>query len=552
MPTPSSYPLRTALIFAVVVLLGASLRLDQFVDQILIDDEWHAVHQLIDSNPFRILTSFGHADYSIPLTLLYWFEADWFGLSELAMRWPMMLGGLLSLILFPAYVWRRGWSREAMVFALLLAISPLLIVYSRTARPYALTLLLGYTSLFAFEAYCRATGRRRAYGLLYGLTATAATWAHLLAGPFVAMPCLLEGVRALATRSGDRWQRLRRLLAVGVPTAIAILVLILPPLLGDPDALAGKAGIALPDRETMTGVWFAWFGTGSSGAVLACLVFAALGWRRLWNELPIARTACAGLLLTLCLVLLSRPAWVNHSLTLARYLLPIVPLLLLSTAFGAVRIADAMAARGGRFSRFLAGLALASPVLVLAANSPLGGMLRYPNSNTLHSAAQFDFRPGHNPMQQHLDTFRISPLWARLRAYPAGTLRIVAAPWFFESYDWAAPRWETVGGQRVLPGYMTGLCSEWRHGELPRSKRFRFRNAVYLADIRNEGAVDVLVFQKPFHFPRSVLTNYPREAIAEACLGRLMARLGAPDYEDGTISAFYLSPVSRAMSNAQR
>lgn len=552
MPIQAERQFRTVLIFAVIILLGASLRLDQFIDQILIDDEWHAVHQLINSNPLRILTSFGHADYSIPLTLLYWFEADRFGLSELAMRWPMMASGLLVLVLFPIGVWRRSGSREAMVFALLLAISPLLIVYSRTARPYALTLLLGYVALFAFEAYCRPTGRRWVYGLLYGLTATLATWAHLMAGPFVVMPCLLEGLRALTARPGARWQRLRRLLAIGVPTAIAILMLTLPPLLSDPGALASKAGVDLPNRETVAGVWFAWFGTESSGSVLVCLAFAAIGWQRMWKEWPIARTACAGLLLTLCLVLLSRPAWVNHSLTLARYLLPVVPLLLLSTAFGAVRIANLMAAHGGRLSRFLAVLVLVSPGLVLAAKSPLPGMLRHPDTNTLHSARMFDFRPDHNMLQRHLETFPISPLWARLRAYPPGTLRIVAAPWFFESYDWAAPRWEAAGGQRVLPGYLTGLCSEWRYGELPRSERFRFRNAVYLADIHKDGEVDILVFQKPFHFSRDVLTNYPRTGMAETCLANLVARLGGPDYEDGTISAFYLSPASRALSNAQR
>lgn len=547
----SGYRLRPALILAAVILLGALLRLDQFIDQVLIDDEWHAVHQLITGNPFRILTSFGHADYSIPLTLLYWFEAEQFGLSELAMRWPMMVSGLLSLILFPAYVWRRGGSREAIVFALLLAISPLLIIYSRTARPYALTLLLGYTSLFAFEAYCRATGRRWTYGLLYGFTATLATWVHLLAAPFVVMPCLLEGVKALAAPSGDRWRRLRRLLAIGVPAAIAILLLTLPPLLGDPDALASKAGVDLPNLETITGIWFAWFGTGASGSVLICLALAALGWRRMWNELPLARTACAGLLLTLCLVFFAKPAWVNHSLTLARYLLPVVPLLLLSTAFGAVRIGDLMAANGGRSARFLATLTLISPVLVLAAKSPLPEILRYPNTNTLHLVQLFDFRPAHNLMQQHLDRFQISPLWERLRAYPAGALRIVAAPWFFESYDWVAPRWEAVSRQRVLPGYLTGLCSEWRYGELPRSNRFRFRNAVHLVDI-HEGEVDILVFQKPFHFPPGVLTHYPSEEVVRACLASLIARLGVPDYEDGTIYAFYLSPVSREMFNAQR
>jgi 4-amino-4-deoxy-L-arabinose transferase-like glycosyltransferase len=78
------------------------------------------------------------SDYSIPLTFLYWIEARVFGLSEPRMRWPMMLASLLTLILFPVWVSRHlGW-RVALVFALLLAISPLLSNYSRNARPYVL------------------------------------------------------------------------------------------------------------------------------------------------------------------------------------------------------------------------------------------------------------------------------------------------------------------------------------------------------------------------------------------------------------------------------
>ena len=72
-------------------MVGAWLRLDQFAAQVLIDDEWHAVHQLQSLSPSRMWLDFGHADYSIPLGLLYALESRALGLTETAMRWPMLV-----------------------------------------------------------------------------------------------------------------------------------------------------------------------------------------------------------------------------------------------------------------------------------------------------------------------------------------------------------------------------------------------------------------------------------------------------------------------------
>ena len=54
----------------VAIALGAYLRLDQFLAQVLIDDEWHAVHQVMHRTPKTMFLDFGFADYSIPLGIL--------------------------------------------------------------------------------------------------------------------------------------------------------------------------------------------------------------------------------------------------------------------------------------------------------------------------------------------------------------------------------------------------------------------------------------------------------------------------------------------------
>ena len=94
---------RLALSFWLLLALavGAFLRLDQVVAQVLVGDEWHPVHQLTYYSPRHIISSFGNADYSIPLVLFYWLQMKWHGVSELTLRLPMIVAGVLTLIALP-------------------------------------------------------------------------------------------------------------------------------------------------------------------------------------------------------------------------------------------------------------------------------------------------------------------------------------------------------------------------------------------------------------------------------------------------------------------
>ncbi len=171
------------LAFSAIVTIGIYLRFQQITIQWLMDDEWHAVHKLIASDRFSsILLSFGQADYSIPLTLLYKLLAQTIGLSELRMRLPMLLGGTALVVL--AILWTRARMGEAtsLVFGALLAISPLLVNYSRNARPYMLTLLLAGLALWALARWERSGWYRHA--AMYLFCACLASWLHPLMAPF--------------------------------------------------------------------------------------------------------------------------------------------------------------------------------------------------------------------------------------------------------------------------------------------------------------------------------------------------------------------------------
>jgi len=523
---------------SLAILSGFWVRLDQFPSQILIDDEWHAVHKLLGGGPADIFRSFGYVDHSVPLTLLYWLESAWFGLSELGMRWPMMLCGLLTIMVFPAFVMRVLGRREAAVFAWLLALSPMLVNYSRTARPYAITLLLAYLAYWAFSRYLNKPAGA-AYGILAGICMVLASWLHPIILLFLIPPFAIEGVSALRSKRGDRWPRVRRLLMLGVPVACGILLLLLPTLMSDPAALGNKLGTHMIEADTLLGAWHLWTGTSSPVVATLFLVLAILGWRRVWHELEFTRAALVGVAFTLMAILATRPDWIQLPIVLARYLLPVLPLLLLLVAVGSVVVVDGVRRRLPSFAGELAGAMLVIPVLAQAAQSPLLQALRYPNNETLHSYFQFDYRPGKNLFAQWMEAIPMSPIWANLSANPRGTLRIAAAPWQFESYHWAGPRWERSSGQHVVPGLLSGLCVDSRLGEYPRGSRIALKNTVFLSDpneLRAKG-IGLIVFQKPFEQTIAGIRDIVGRDLAH-CQIALEKRYGAPVYEDAVVVVY--------------
>lgn len=520
-----------------IVLLGAWLRLDQFMVQVVTDDEWHALTQLAAGrSPAQIALSFGLADYSIPLTLLYGWEAEVFGLSELGMRWPQMLAGLLLLPLFPLWAARRFGGRVALVFALLLAISPLLVNYSRIARPYGLTLLLGYLAHYAFWRYWEGGERRWRFAFAYAACASLSAWLHVLSLPFVLAPWLLAGVPAVLRRHQDGGADVARLGRLAVPIGVVMAALLLPPLLADPGALLNKSGADRPTLDTLVGVCYLWLGTPSGLAVLICLGLAALGLPRLWRGGPLLRGAMLGVGLTLGLLWLSGPAWVHVPLTFGRYLLPAMVLLLLAIAIG-------VAALGGALERrWRPGLAvpvLLLPVLLLV-NTPLRENLRHPNGNTAHSAFQVDYRRDRPGVRENMVRWiPLSPWWETLHHLPRDSVLVAAAPYYNFSPRWDAPRWERLGRQRVIPGFLTGLCVQTRQGEVPAGPRFALRNAVHLGDAGALAArkVDWVVFQKPYLIVLGGRSLRQGQEMAH-CLDVLRERLGEPIYEDAWIAVF--------------
>ncbi|MEO8344495.1 MAG: hypothetical protein ABI607_02270 [Betaproteobacteria bacterium] len=526
-------------VLGAAVLLGAWLRLDQIAAQVLIDDEWHAVHQFVSHSPREMFFDFGYADYSIPLGMLDWLEAQAFGVSELTLRWPMLVCGLATLVLLPLYVAPRLGRATAAVLTTLIALSPLLVIFSRMARPYAITLLLGWSAHAAYQRYHAAPRGQFLAAATYAVLAALCTWLHPVVGPFVAAP-LLWGFAALRNVAPtDRRHAFLRWLALAAWTGAITAALVLPPLLTHPMSLAAKGGADRPGMDSLIGVWYAWLGTPSTAVVMACVAFAAMGAPTVWRALPVARTGALGLLLTLGLVMATGIMWSHLPVTIARYLLPFVPLLLVCVAAGTVRVAIRVMHPATPLRKTIGIAILVLPIALLAARSPLIPWLRHPNAQMQHLVYYIDFRPDHNPYLPQFEAIPLSPFWATLGARSPGSLRIAVAPFYFESYDWDAPRWERLSRQTVLPGYLTGLCVERRGGELPRDPRYRFTNAVHLADsaaLRSR-SIDYVIWQKPYLL---TVAGHSETIGADTahCEEVLRRKFGTPTYEDSHIIVF--------------
>jgi hypothetical protein len=261
---------------AAAFAIGAFLRLDQFAAQVLLDDEWHAVHQVLTKSPSAFVADLGHADYGIPIALYDWVLVHTIGLSETAMRMPMMVAGLATIVLFPLAVARRVGDEAALAFAFLLALSPPLVAYSQIARPYAITLVVAWYAHWAFQ---RAWRGSRADAVGYVAATAFACWLHLVIAPFVLAPLAWAAWKLWRDPATRRAQG-RRVGALAVATAIALAALVGPPLLARPEALGAKGGFTAFDLDTLAGAMHWWLGTRSAAVVAIALVVAAFGARR--------------------------------------------------------------------------------------------------------------------------------------------------------------------------------------------------------------------------------------------------------------------------------
>ncbi len=314
-------------------LAGAVLRLWNLPAQVLGGDELHTVRAAAARPLGEILTTYRPADPSLPLAGLFRALLDaGVELSEVGLRLPGLLCGLLLVLLVPLAVAPALGRRTALLLAWLLALSTPLVLYSRIVRAYSPAVLCGALAVVAFLSWWES-GRWRAAAMFVAAGALGA-WLHLGTAPLLAA-LFVFALGDLFTRpAAERGARLRRLLLLGAGLGGACALFLVPAW----ESLARLVALKHAPRsfvwQDLPEVLRLLAGTRSLGLGLALWGLAAAGLLLLARDRPRLGAALLTLIAGQAVgILLLAPAGLEHPWVFARYLLPVLPAGLLGAAY---------------------------------------------------------------------------------------------------------------------------------------------------------------------------------------------------------------------------
>ena len=511
---------REAVLFG-AIFVGAFLRLYQLPNQILFGDEWHAIHAAASSGYFAILSAFGAADRSIPVTLYYKILMDTVGLTETAIRLPFFVGGVLTVILLPIMVRPMTGRFVSNVFAWLLALSPTLIFYSRFARPYAITTLFSFLSCLFFLRWWEKNTRKDA--LFYAFLTIATGYALLIDLPFVLGPFLFYFVWSVMGKEKHRGQGLMRLAGLGLVAIIPLLILLVPPLYWDFSAISTKAGQSASGFLQVLGAFRILTGMEQGTVTMVTAIAVFFGIIRMLIGLPVFTLFLMSLSsIQVMAVLWVQPIGIDSPHILARYLLPLLPFLLLAVSTG---ISEIYLVFPIRYKR-LAGVAIS---VAFCATFFWGGpvpAVSYKPNNGISLTLLAHALTGRQYQRILKD---IPDFYKYLSGLPPGSVTLVEAP-----FPWQANHlllYQEVHGQKVIMGaakeYMAAM-----------GKGLHLQTAIVAENIDSLRAkkVDFLVFHKNLQNEVSIiLPGGPSKTLN---LARLQTILGRPVYEDHDVAVF--------------
>jgi hypothetical protein len=536
-------PAASILLWLCAVAAGSALRLHQIHDQVLVDDEWHALHALLAGGPLDVLRSFGATDHSIPLTLYDMLLERTVGLTELGMRLPSLVAGIATLVVVPWLLRDAAGTRASVVLAWLLAIAPLHVFFSRYARPYEPAMLASAVALLGLYRAGREERPWLRRAALAG--AIAAPWLLPVVLPVVATALAVATLEALRARRGGAVEprRTRNALAGIGLVAVAWLLLLGLPLLGDAAAIGDKVGRGTLRWATLAGASELLFGTASLAPRAACGAAVLAGSVVLLRRAPrLAAWLAVVAAAQVVALVVAAPHGLRFPIVLARYLFVLSPFLLLLLALG-IDAADAALSQRFRPSRARLPLVATASVAVLFLAGPLRWIDAYPNDFSSHASYQADYRP-----ERYFESFRparVSAFYEQLAREPAGSRTVVEAPWYFY---WHGLAWlQRLHGQHVVVGFVDPARDAVRVGEVPRDRDgIRLRNALHVDDLpalRARG-VDYVIFHHDVHAEMRVpFADVPVDV--RPWIEQYRRDVGAPVFEDASITVFALEPAAR-------
>jgi hypothetical protein len=556
---------------ALAFLAGLWLRWYLLVDQIFSDDEWHGLYYVIGKSPVWLLTHFSIPGATCsPLNFYAWALGATLGWSELMLRLPSLVCGSLCVVVGPVLARRFIGTERAVLLGFLLAVSPLLIFYSRICRPYSAVALLTFAAILLAARWTRLGGLRPALSFI--VAGVLAIYFHLFAVVAVAAPMLAAFVfkswfrRPGVPRPQPAGPSLWQWIGVSLVTAGVSAILVLPALIHSLHgtffaiALAGTFRLqSLPKMAQLisgTGqpvfaafFWIALVG----GAIEQCRRNPWFGWM-LVSLYPLHALA----------LVLSRPDSAQSAIVLTRYCMALAPVSLLLAACGIQAMFEAIAARARLRPALQKALALAC-VVALAIAGPLPQCYVAPNNFTSHGAYQHsygnidwrrsfysDLTPADFTLTTTVRADEVAPFYQLLGTQP-GSRPLVEYPMLIGDHFNPLYYYQHFHRRPVIVGYTTdvslarGLAAGNIYGStyidqvlslVHDPSRLRFRNLISMDDLAGMRArgVEYVILHERYE------AQLPEVASPLPDLERLWNEyhkaLGKPAYEDAHIAVF--------------
>jgi hypothetical protein len=565
-------------------VVGAALRLAFVTSQILLDDEWHALDYSIGNSLSFLLT---HASVPgatcIPLNVYTWALLQTVGWNETLLRLPALMPGIGALVVLPWLVGKAFRRRTTVVFAWLLAICPVLISYSRIARPYGMVGLTGAASVLF--GYLWLVSGRRVHAVLHVACGVVAVYFHLFAIAPVAAPlaCALcfklapSGVRSAMERIRPSNRDVG--LAIGA-FAMALSVLVLPALVnaigGPMSSVVGAGDMTI---ETLVGFASMLAGTASMPLVVLFHGLLAVGLVGLFKRAPLlASILLASAVFCYVSLAITHPDLIHSARVVSRYVVAAFPLALVLVADGVGTLANALPSAGergrwGGLGTTVGWLASGALVVALFATGPMPRLYDGPNNFTGHAAFLESYAPQRWDRSYRSDVLRdapvidgvaaLSPFYRRL-ASDAECHAIIEYPMLVGDHFNLYYYYQHFHRKRVLAGYFRDLDLSnvssvgWvmgnRYADFVMSRehdpdKLRMSNMIDMAStdsVRRSGATYVVLHRRLMTemFPQAVAPAEPSYGPVEYLTPIYRSGFGVPVFEDANLVVFRVSPFS--------
>jgi hypothetical protein len=554
------------------VIVGFFLRVYLLKDQIYADDEWHGLYYVLGKSPFWLLTHFSIPGATcIPLNLYTWLLGATVGWSEIALRLPLLVCGILCVLICPLLAREIVGTRRVAWLALLLAISPLLIFYSRICRPYSAVVLFAFAAILFAARWARFGGWRA--GSLYIIAAILAVYFHLYAIITALAPALAAIVYHLCAHLKKQSQATVKpplhhwIVAAAIIVAVSALLLSVPMLHSLHSTFFNIALKGQFSTQSLPPIAMLLAGTGQPvlialfwvafivGAIEQCRKNPWFGWM-LVSLFPLHVLA----------LLFSRPDSAQSAIVLVRYSIPLVPVSLLFVACGIQAALDAVAARV-EFRPALQNLIAAVCVAALVLAGPLPQCYVTPNNFTSHGAFQHrygridwshsfhsDLTPPDFTLNTVIQANEVSPFYSMLEKTSDGR-PIIEYPMMIGDHFNPFYYYQHFSKRLVIVGYATdvalprGLAAGNIYGDtyidqvlslVQDPSRLRFRNLISMDDlpaIRARG-VEYIVLHKRFE-AQLYAVAMPLPDLARL-YKEYSEKIGPPAYEDAHVVAWRL------------